>query len=300
MKILNFGSLNIDYVYSVEHFVRAGETISSTELELFAGGKGLNQSVAFSRAGAETYHAGCIGSEGKFLVDMLRKSGVNTDFVRCLNDTSSGHAIIQVNSSGENCIMLYGGANKKITDSFMDEVFSNFGDGDLLMLQNEVNDLNKMIRKAKSRKMKVALNPSPFNDVITSLDLSLVDYIILNETEGQELTKSSEANEIIDVLTNKYPHMTVILTLGSRGSVYAYKDIRIKQDIFKTTVVDTTAAGDTFTGYFFASLTSGKTPGVALKIASAASSITVSRKGAAPSIPTMDELTASKALAINK
>lgn len=290
MKILNFGSLNLDYVYSVDHFVRAGETISSSLMEQFCGGKGLNQSVAFARAGADVYHAGCIGAEGGMLRRMLDDSGVNTRFVKTVPNVACGHAIIQVNKNGENCILLYGGANQAITEDFMDEVFSDFSEGDLLMLQNEVNGLATMIQKAKEKNMTVALNPSPFNEKITALDLSLIDWIILNETEGCEITGKQEAGDILDTLLERYPHMRVVLTLGSQGAIYADAARRTAQSIFPAHVVDTTAAGDTFTGFFFASVLSGESPETALRIASAASSITVSRKGAAPSIPTMQEL----------
>lgn len=290
MKILNFGSLNLDYVYSVDHFVRAGETISSSLMEQFCGGKGLNQSVAFARAGAEVYHAGCIGAEGGMLRRMLDESGVNTRFVKTVPDVACGHAIIQVNKNGENCILLYGGANQAITEEFINEVFSDFSAGDLLMLQNEINGLDFIIRKAKEKKMVVTLNPSPFNEKITSLDLSLIDWIILNETEGCEITGKQEACDILDTLLEHYPHMRVVLTLGSQGAIYADATRRATQSIFPAHVVDTTAAGDTFTGFFFSSVLAGELPETALKIASAASSITVSRKGAAPSIPTMQEL----------
>ena len=290
MKILNFGSLNIDYVYSVDHFVRAGETISSALLEQFCGGKGLNQSVAFARAGAETYHAGCIGPEGKMLVDMLTQSGVNTQFVQTVPTISCGHAIIQVSPSGENCILLYGGANQAITEEMIDEVLSHFSVGDLLVLQNEINALDRIIEKAHKKGMIIALNPSPFNEKITALDLSLIHWIILNETEGCEITGETDPENILNTLLGKYPHLKVVLTLGSQGSVYADQTMRAKHGIFKTKAVDTTAAGDTFTGYFFASVMTEKSPEQALAIASAASSITVSRKGAAPSIPTMEEV----------
>lgn len=296
MKVLNFGSLNIDYVYSVEHFVRAGETISSSRLEQFCGGKGLNQSVAFARAGADTYHAGCIGVEGEMLRDMLNDSGVDTTFVKTVEGVSCGHAIIQVNENGENCILLYGGANQAITEEMMDEVFSSFFEGDLLMLQNEINGLDLIIRKAKEKKMTVALNPSPFNEKITAIDLSWIDWMILNETEGCEITGKTNPEEILDTLLSRYPSMRIVLTLGSQGAIYADARMRTSQGIFPAAVVDTTAAGDTFTGFFFASVLSGETPTQALKIASAASSITVSRKGAAPSIPTMQELIDSKKL----
>ena len=289
MKILNFGSCNIDYVYSLDHIVQAGETETTSAMSVFAGGKGLNQSIALARAGVQVYHAGCIGEGGDFLRALLEENGVDTSFLQTVAE-KNGHAIIQVNKNGENCILLYGGANQAITEEFMDEVLSSFTEGDLLMLQNEINGLDKIIRKAKEKKMTVALNPSPFNEKITALDLSLIDWIILNETEGCEITGKQEASDILDTLLDHYPHMRVVLTLGSQGALYADTTRRVTQSIFPAHVVDTTAAGDTFTGFFFSSVLAGELPETALKIASAASSITVSRKGAAPSIPTMQEL----------
>lgn len=292
MKILNFGSLNIDYVYSVEHFVRAGETISSDSLNLFCGGKGLNQSVAFSKAGADTYHAGSIGKEGAMLTDMLKSAGVRTDFVTVRDDISCGHAIIQVNSHGENCILLYGGANHTISNDMVDGVLAGFGAGDMMMLQNEINNLPYIVEQAKKKGIIIALNPSPFNDKIKELDLSLIDWIILNETEGQEITGKEKADDIIAALNSSYPEIKIVLTLGKHGALYAYKDERASHGIYNVPVVDTTAAGDTFTGYFFAEIMGGSSPAKALKIASAASAVAVSRKGAAPSIPTKDEVEA--------
>ena len=292
MKVLNFGSLNIDYVYGVEHFVRAGETLSSDSLQLFCGGKGLNQSVAFARAGAETYHAGCVGKDGAMLTDMLRAAGADVRFVRVLDDTPSGHAIIQVSRAGENCILLCGGANRKVTPEFVDEVLSHFGAGDLLMLQNEINGLDLIIRRAKARGMTVVLNPSPFDEKITALDLSLLDALIVNETEGKGLSGKSEPDEIISVLLSRYPKMRIVLTLGKQGAIYADGATRAFCEILDMPVADTTAAGDTFTGYFFSALTGGETPDRALHIATAASALAVSRKGAAPSIPTMAEVKA--------
>ena len=195
MKVLNFGSLNIDYVYGVDHFVRAGETISSNGLQLFCGGKGLNQSVAFARSGADTYHAGAVGKDGGMLLDMLKSAGANTDFVRVREDAASGHAIIQVSKSGENCILLHGGANQTMDDAFVDEALSHFGARDLLMLQNEINNLDYIIRAAKARGMFVVLNPSPFDEKILALDLSLLDAIIVNETEGIGLSGKTEPDE---------------------------------------------------------------------------------------------------------
>ena len=292
MKVLNFGSLNIDYVYGVEHFVRAGETLSSDSLQLFCGGKGLNQSVAFARSGAETYHAGCIGKDGGMLTDMLASAGVDTRFVQVREDTASGHAIIQVTRKGENCILLHGGANQSIETAFADDVLSHFGTEDLLMLQNEINNLDYIVRKAKARGMTIVLNPSPFNEKILSLDLSLLDAIIVNETEGEQISGKSDAEQIVTELLARYPAMKIVLTLGKRGAMYVDAQTRAFCEIMPMPVQDTTAAGDTFTGYFFSALMQGEAPGRALRIATAASAIAVSRKGAAPSIPTADEVRA--------
>ena len=292
MKVLNFGSLNIDYVYDVDHFVRAGETISSNALQLFCGGKGLNQSVAFARSGAQTYHAGCIGKDGGMLTDMLRGAGVDVRFVRVREDVASGHAIIQVSKSGENCILLHGGANQSMDDAFVDEVLSHFGKGDLLMLQNEINHLPYIVQRAKERGMMIVLNPSPFNEKILALDLSMLDAIIVNETEGNELSGETEADAIIAALLARYPAMRIVLTLGKHGAIYADAKERAFCEIMPMPVQDTTAAGDTFTGYFFSTLLRGEAPAQALKTATAASALAVSRKGAAPSIPTAEEVKA--------
>lgn len=292
MKVLNFGSLNIDYVYDVDHFVRAGETISSNALQLFCGGKGLNQSVAFARSGAQTYHAGCIGKDGGMLTDMLRSAGVDVRFVRVREDVASGHAIIQVSKSGENCILLHGGANQSMDDAFVDEVLSHFDKGDLLMLQNEINHLPYIVQRAKERGMTIVLNPSPFNEKILALDLSKLDAIIVNETEGNELSGETEADAIIAALLARYPAMRIVLTLGKHGAIYADAKERAFCEIMPMPVQDTTAAGDTFTGYFFSTLLRGEAPAQALKTATAASALAVSRKGAAPSIPTAEEVKA--------
>lgn len=296
MKVLNFGSLNIDYVYSVDHFVRAGETLASDRLELFSGGKGLNQSVAFSRAGADIYHAGCVGKDGSMLTDVLKSNKIDTKFVRVTEETSTGHAIIQVTKKGENCILLFGGANLTVDRDFVDRVIAEFDAGDLLMLQNEINDLGYIIEQAHKKGLQIALNPSPFNEKINALDLSLIDWLIVNETEGKDITGKEEPSDILDSLLSSYPAMKVILTLGSDGSMYADANTRASHGIFKAEVVDTTAAGDTFTGYFFTSVTKGIAPAEALRIASAASAIAVSRKGASPSIPSLDEVINSEYL----
>lgn len=289
MKILNFGSLNLDLVYQMPHFVRAGETLSSTGFHRGVGGKGLNQSVALARAGAEVYHAGLVGEDGAMLRDFLRENGVDVRFVRTV-DQPSGHAVIQVEPAGNNCIFLYGGANQCVSEDFIDEALSAFDAGDLLILQNEINGIDRIIRRAAQRGMQVALNPSPVAENLQSLPLEEIDWFILNEIEGAELSGETQPERVLDALVARFPRAHIVLTLGSEGSVYAHGDARIRQNAFRVQAVDTTAAGDTFTGFFFAAVATGVPVKDALLRASRASAISVTRAGAAPSIPSLQEV----------
>lgn len=291
MKVLNFGSLNIDYVYSVNHFVQKGETISSDKLNVFSGGKGLNQSLALSKAGVEVYHAGAIGEDGLLLEKLLRDNGVNTKFLRVLSDVRTGNAIIQKNNEGDNCIILYGGSNKSISKEMVDDVLGNFEKGDWILLQNEINEIPYIVEKAYEKGMKIILNPSPMNDRIFDINLNYIHCFILNEIEAEVLTEKSDDKKIlIKKLQEKFPHAEIILTLGEHGSIYAKDNEVIEQEAYKVNVVDTTAAGDTFTGYYLAGILNGKTFKESLDTAAKASAIAVSRNGAAPSIPEKDEV----------
>ena len=287
MKVLNFGSLNLDYVYDVDHFVREGETISSADMNVFCGGKGLNQSVALAKAGVKVYHAGAVGSaDGAMLLKALSDVGADISYIKRY-DMSSGHAIIQKNRAGNNCILLYGGANQNIGVDFIKEVLKDFDKGDILLLQNEVSNLSFIIDEGYKRGMSIVLNPSPINEKIFECDLEKVEYLILNEIEAADILGDLDTgeDELIEKLTKRFPGIKIVLTLGEKGSVYVDKTQKIRQEIYKTDVVDTTAAGDTFTGYFIAGIVAGTDVAASLKQAAGAASITVSRKGASPSIP---------------
>lgn len=296
MKILNFGSLNIDHVYGVDHIVIPGETISSTSLNDFPGGKGLNQSIAAARAAAgsdvKVYHAGMIGKDGIMLKNLLADSGVDVNYVRVC-DVPSGNAIIQVDKSGQNSIILFGGANKSISKEFVDEVIENFDAGDILLLQNEINNIPYIMEKAYERGMQIFLNPSPITKDLLDYPLEFVKCFILNEIEGKELTGKSDEESITNGLLEKYPGCRVLLTLGKRGAVYKDAQNEYRHGIYKVKVVDTTAAGDTFTGYFIAACADNKPVEESLRLASIASSIAVSRPGAAVSIPHIEEVVGS-------
>ena len=254
MKILNFGSLNIDNVYTVEEFVRPGETVTAQSRTVFAGGKGLNQSLAAARAGADVIHAGAVGSDGGFLIDLLEQSGV--DVSRLLEtDTPTGHTVIEVDAEGENRILVWGGANRELTHSYLEKIFSCGEEGDIVLLQNETNLTETIIRRAHGLGFRVVFNPSPFPAHPEQLPLEDVDVFIVNEAEATQLS----------------------------GTQYA-------QEAFPVTVIDTTGAGDTFCGYFLAAACARRSPQMALSEASAAAALAVSRAGAAPSIPQVDEV----------
>ena len=295
MKVLCFGSLNIDYTYKVPHFVKKGETLASERLQVFGGGKGLNQSVALAKAGTEVYHAGSIGQDGMFLLDMLKDAGANTDFVKILDTVRTGNAIIQNDKSGDNYIILYGGANQAITREQVDEVMSHFESGDYLVLQNEINELGYIVEKAHEKGMIIVLNPSPMNEKILALPLDVINYFILNEVEAAQILGKEDKGEesweqIADDLLKKFPQATIVLTMGSEGSVFKNQKETVCQSIYKVQAVDTTAAGDTFSGYFIGGILGGLSAKEAMDQASKASAIAVTRKGAAPSIPVLAEV----------
>jgi len=290
MKLLNFGSLNIDYVYKVDHITKGGETQQSEQLETFAGGKGLNQSIAIAKAGISVYHAGLIGEDGDLLIDTCKESGIDTSFIERING-KCGHAVIQVDKNAQNCIILHKGANGRIDKEYVDKILQDFGKGDMIILQNEVNMLEYIIDRAYAKSMPIVLNPSPFNDELLNCDLTKVSVFIMNEIEGSAIANGNEKPlEILDYMMKKYPSSKVVLTLGLDGAYYCDCDKRVYQPIFETAAVDTTAAGDTFTGYFIRGLAEDYSINEVLKMAACASAITVSRKGASVSIPVLNEV----------
>lgn len=296
MRVLSFGSLNIDNVYSVPHFIARGETLATHSLNVFSGGKGLNQSVALSNAGLRVFHAGAIGeNDGQFLVDELESAGVSTEYVKRLKGVKTGHTIIQNNTDGDNCILLFGGANQEISRAQIDETLKNFFAGDALVIQNEISELEYLAQSAKSRGMIIAFNPSPMEEKIIPV-FKYADYLLLNEIEvGQFLGESittDEPEKIAHRLRKRLPSAKIVLTLGTHGAVYSDSDMTFHQEAMRVNAVDTTAAGDTFTGFFLSGIFEGKTPQWAMRFAANASAIAVTRHGAAPSIPSREEVLA--------
>jgi len=289
MRVLNIGSLNIDYVYTVDHIILPGETEATGSRSIFLGGKGMNQSCALALAGVDVYHGGMIGEDGRMFLDACKTYGVHSDFIR-ITDGPSGHTVIQIDRNAQNSILLFGGANRKLTREFIDEVLSHFNREDILLLQNEVNLLPYIVDKAYEKGMQIALNPSPFNENLNEVDLSKISIFLLNEVEGFQITGQQDSDAILAALRARFPQARIMLTLGADGSVYADSTQVHHQPIFPVQAVDTTAAGDTFTGYFLAGLAEGLPIPQILKQSAKAASIAVTRPGAVPSIPRREEV----------
>jgi ribokinase len=290
MRVLNFGSLNFDHLYEVEHFVQPGETITSDKYQLFCGGKGLNQSIALSNAGAKVFHAGKVGQDGKSLIARLITAGVDTTFIEIAESGPSGHAMIQVDKNGQNSIIIHGGTNQDIRKEDIKRVLDHFTSEDCLLLQNEISCISEIIGQAKNKGLTIFLNPAPMDKKVLGYPLDKVDYFIINEIEGRELTGETKPEAIIETMHKRFPQSATILTLGEKGVIYSDHQTKISIPAEKVTPVDTTAAGDTFIGFFIAQMIEGQTVENCLRIASHASAICVTRIGAADSIPLSDEV----------
>lgn len=299
-RILSLGSINLDEVFSVPHFIRPGETMACRSYERFTGGKGNNQSTALGRAGADVHHAGKIGPDGSSAVEMLKQSGVDVSRVM-ESQLPTGRALIQVDEGGQNCIILYGGANRDIAKPDVDAFLEGWGRGDSVLFQNEISALHYAMEEAKRRGLRIFLNPSPADEIIATLPLETVDCLIVNELEGAMLAgmdagagleeSPSFGDEVLERLRRRFPHADLVLTLGAAGARWRGADeAAFAVPASKVVAVDSTAAGDTFTGYLIAALLRGDAPRSAMGQASAAAGICVTRVGAVPSIPWLREL----------
>ncbi len=297
MRVLFYSSVNIDMVFHVDHIVAPGETQSSSGVSVGAGGKGANQAAALAKAlhGSDvaTVHlAGKCGDDGQFILDKLSSFGVDVSYMRH-SSCGTGQAVIQVDKNGQNSIILYGGGNQCIERNEVDETLSFFSSDDVLCVNCEINDLGYVIDRAYEKDMRIFVNPSPVNDVISQIDFSKISALVVNEVEGAVLAGlacGAAYEDVIKVLSLRWPMCEVVMTVGGDGAYYSFQGQTLKVPAVKTCVVDTTAAGDTFMGYFIASRLNGMNAEASLKRASLASSITVSRPGAMDSIPFGDEV----------
>jgi ribokinase len=285
-ELVNFGSLCIDNVYSVPGIARAGETVTASAQARFAGGKGLNQSLAAARAGCRVAHVGCVGTDGDLLVATLADAGVDTSSVRRVHGVESGHAVIQVDPRGANAIVIAGGANR-VTDAHdRRRALDALAAGGWLLLQNEINDLEAVLADARACGANVAMNVAPVDGREAGYDLGAVSLLVVNVHEAEALCGHADAGRSVDALTARHPGLHVVVTRGDAGLVYGRNSERLQLEAFRVDAVDETAAGDAFTGYLLATWLRRASPLDALVRASAAGALAVTAAGAAPSIPT--------------
>ena len=294
MKIVNFGSMNLDHIYAVPHMILGGETLLSTGLTEAPGGKGLNQSIAVARAGAPISHAGMLGQGGEPLKACLEESGVDTSLmVPC--SAPQGHTVIQVIPGGQNSIIVYGGSNQLLTREHIDRALDTLPAGGWVMAQNEISNLDHILDACAARGLRLVLNASPINDGLLALDFSKVAWLVVNELEAAAIAGCDDPWKAAAEILARFPGTALLLTLGESGSVSWEGGVEVRQPAFPARAVDTTAAGDTFMGYFVAAMSRGEGRQQAMRTASMASSIAVSRPGAAPSIPVRAEVEAALA-----
>lgn len=291
MTVFNIGSINIDHLYEVDHFVRPGETMSSTSYQQVLGGKGANQSVALAKAQADVKHVGALCRSDQHIFQQLKDYGVNTDNIDQV-EVASGHAIIQLTPTAENSIILHAGANHCLTEDKIKSVLSAAKEGDWVLLQNETNLVAETLEWAQQVGAKVAFNPAPMDADLTRKVLSYIDLLIVNEVEAMDLAETDSIDEATKILPKQYPDLAVMMTLGKDGVRYFSKQKDLQVDAFNVEAKDTTAAGDTFIGFCLAELERGSSYETAMRTACAASAIAVTRLGAAPSIPSLDEVKA--------
>lgn len=283
-RLVNLGSLCVDNVYAVPNIATAGETVASLSHAVHPGGKGLNQSLAAARAGATVAHFGCIGADGRWLKEALAQAQVDVAGVREVPG-ASGHAVIQVNPQGANAITIAGGANRRLTEADFDAAYASLGSEDWLLLQNEINDLERVLARAAETPARVAFNVAPVDGRERAYDLASVDLLIVNEVEAAALAGVAEPEAALATLCQRHPKSDVVLTLGRDGLLHGRGTARASLDAFPVTAVDETAAGDAFVGYLMAALLAGRGMQEALRRGSAAGALAVTQAGAATSIP---------------
>ncbi len=282
--ILNFGSINIDNVYWVSELPASGETCIAQSHAKFLGGKGINQSIAISKAKGELVHVGAVGPDGQWAINQIESLGVKTDHISIL-DHPTGHAMICVDDHGENQIVVASGTNRMLAKSEIDKVLESADPKrDWVLLQNETNLADHIVSQSKSIGFQVAYAAAPFVAEVTLALIDQIDLLAVNEGEAQALA------QVLCVEPSSLPSPKLLITKGSSGAEFHAGGKMIWQNAFQVEAVDSTGAGDTFLGSFLARFSQGETSQEALRYAAAASAIQVTRPGAAVAIPEYDEV----------
>lgn len=286
MAVCNLGSINIDNVYRVPHLPTPGETLGAMDHVKGLGGKGANMSVAIARAAARVAHIGAVGADGAWTVERLMEYGVDIRHIAQLQDHPTGHANITVAEDGENQIILFPGTNRMITEDMIGRALSDASAGDTLVLQNETNGQRLAAQMAKDLGLRVVYAAAPFDPDAVREVLPFADMLVLNEVEAQQLQKA------MDVKLDTLGVSDIVVTLGADGSRWIDNSAGLETHIpaIPVTPIDTTGAGDTFTGYLVAGLDRGMPMAQALSLATQAGAIMVTRLGTADVIPDLKDI----------
>ncbi|WP_296425315.1 ribokinase [Yoonia sp.] len=285
MALWNLGSINADVVYAVPHIPAPGETLSSMNRQMFLGGKGANMSVAAARAAAHVNHIGAVGPDGRWAVDRLLEYGVDTRHITTVA-TETAQAIIMVDPQGENAIVLHPGANAEIPQTTLQTAMAEAQTGDWLVIQNETNLQRTAAALGKKMGLRVAYAAAPFDADRVLAVLPYLDFLILNAVEAAQL-QTATGQTPADL-----PVRDVIVTLGADGADWYGADGKQHFDAINVAPVDTTGAGDTFTGYVLAGLDRGMPMAQAINLATKAAALMVMRHGTADVIPDLSEVQA--------
>lgn len=306
-RVTVIGSLNVDTILEIPRLPKPGETLAMHNQSFAGGGKGSNQGIAAGRAGADTYFIGKIGDDanGKFMINSMKESGINVDQVTITKDAKTGQAFILLDDKGQNSILVYGGANQKLAVDDVKNAENTIADSDFIITQFEtpLDVAEAAFKTAKANDVVTILNPAPARQAIPASLLAVSDLVVPNETESQTLTGVEITDEASMVKAADKMHAMgakcVIITVGSKGAFYHTANGNTGfVDAFKVKAVDTTAAGDTFIGALSSQLKKDMSNlPEAIRFANRASSITVQRMGAHPSIPTLAEIKAADAAA---
>ena len=284
MTVYNLGSINADVFYMLPHLVGPGETLAASSLYEGLGGKGANMSVAVARAGSVVHHIGAVGADGAWAIERLADYGVGTSFIQSVDD-KTGHAIIMVDDNGENAIVIYSGANLRVSDANIAQALGQAKAGDFFITQNETNAQALAAKTAKDAGLRVVYAAAPFDASAATAVLPYLDLLILNQIEAEQLERAT------GMPAHELPIADVIVTLGSSGCLWHDNSAgtETKFAAQKVTPIDSTGAGDTFTGFVLAALDQGTSMAEAIDLGTKAAAIMVTRKGTADVIPALSE-----------
>lgn len=283
--IWNLGSINADNLYQVPHLPGPGETLAATQFDQGLGGKGANMSVAAARAGARVVHIGAVGSDGTWALERLLEYGVDTPHITVV-DVPTGHANICVDMAGENSIVLFGGANQVLNEQMIGSALTEASPDDMFMMQNETSGQVYAAKTAKTLGLYVVYAAAPFEPTAVAAIMDSVDLLVLNEVEADQLTRETGQSLI------GLPIRDIVVTLGSRGCKWVSNTAKSERSYpaYRVDAVDTTGAGDTFTGYLVAGLDRGMMMAEAIDLALKAGALMVTRHGTADVIPDLKEI----------